>query len=170
MTDPKIHWSQSRSISVRGFMSAIVDYSLDLDARLRPMGEPSYVFVTSDYMNLNSRIGYHFSTVDARICDTVELNYTSFRFAGGSTAIEQRSRRARLLQELLSIVGFETDCRADLVNARLRHRPAEEMEKALFQVGLLMGYVNHLDMALVSDDVMKAYRDAFLVGDYGYKA
>jgi pyruvate,water dikinase len=170
MTDPKIHWSQSRSISVRGFMSAIVDYSFDLDARLRPMGEPSYVFVTSDYMNLNSRIGYHFSTVDARICDTVELNYTSFRFAGGSTAIEQRSRRALLLQELLSIVGFETDCRADLVNARLRHRPAEEMEKALFQVGLLMGYVNHLDMALVSDDVMKAYRDAFLVGDYGYKA
>jgi pyruvate,water dikinase len=169
MTDPRVHWSQSRSISVRGFMSAIVDYSFDLDARLRPMGEPSYVFVTSDYMNLNSRIGYHFSTVDARICDTVELNHTSFRFAGGSTAIEQRSRRARLLQELLSIVGFETDCRADLVNARLRHRPPEEMERALFQVGLLMGYVNHLDMALISDDVMEAYRDAFLVGDYGYK-
>jgi pyruvate,water dikinase len=170
MTDPKVHWRQSRSISMRGFMSAVVDYNFDLDARLRPMGEPSYVFVTSDYMNLNSRIGYHFSTVDARICDTVELNYTSFRFAGGSTGIEQRSRRAHLIQEVLSIVGFETDCRADLVNARLRHRPPDEMEKALFQVGLLMGYANHLDMALVSDDVMKAYRDAFLVGDYEYKA
>jgi pyruvate, water dikinase len=170
MTDRKLHWRQTRPISLRGFMSAVVDYNFDLDARLRPMGEPSYVFVTSDYMNLNSRIGYHFSTIDARVCDTVELNYASFRFAGGSTGIEQRSRRARLLQELLSAVGFETDCRADLVNARIRHRPPEEMDKALFQIGLLMGYANHLDMALVSDEVMKSYRDAFLVGDYEYMA
>jgi len=170
MTDPRLHWRQTRPVSLRGFMSAVVDYSFDLDARLRPMGEPSYVFVTADYMNLNSRIGYHFSTVDARICDTIESNYASFRFVGGSTGIEQRSRRALLIEHLLAARGFETDCRADLVNARIRHRPPEEMDKALFEVGLLMGYVNHLDMALVSEEVTRKYEDAFLTGNYGFKA
>jgi pyruvate,water dikinase len=169
MLDPRIRWRHARPISVRGFMSALVDYNFDLDARLRPMGEPSYAFITSEYLNLNSRIGYHFSTVDARVGDAVESNYASFRFVGGSTGIEQRSRRARLIQRLLDAHGFETDCRADLVNARIRHRPAEEIDEALLLVGLLMGYVNHLDMALVSDSVMKLYEDAFMAGDYGFK-
>jgi pyruvate,water dikinase len=170
MTDPRLHWRQTRPVSLKGFMSAVVDYNFDLDARLRPMGEPSYVFVTADYMNLNSRIGYHFSTVDARVCDTIELNYASFRFVGGSTGIEQRSRRALLIERLLAARGFETDCRADLVNARIRHRPAEVMDRALLEVGLLMGYVNHLDMALVSEEVTRQYEDAFLAGNYEFKA
>ncbi len=169
MTDPRIHWRQPRPVSLRGFLSAVVDYNFDMDARVRPMGEPSYAFVTPEYLNLNSRIGYHFSTVDARICETVESNYASFRFVGGSTGIEQRSRRATLIQRLLAACGFETDCRADLVNARIRHRPAQEMDEALFEVGILMAYVNHLDMALVSDAVMKVYEDAFLAGNYGFK-
>jgi pyruvate,water dikinase len=169
MTDPRLHWNQARPVSIRGFMSAIVDYNFDQDARLRPMGEPSYAFVTSEYMNLNSRIGYHFSTVDARICDTIESNYASFRFVGGSTGLEQRSRRAVLIQRLLAVRGFETDCRVDLVNARIRHRPPAAMDAALFEIGLLMGYANHLDMALTSDHVMQAYIDAFLEGNYGYQ-
>jgi pyruvate,water dikinase len=170
MTDPRLNWKQARPVSLRGFMSAIVDYNFDMDARLRPMGEPSYAFVNSEYLNLNSRIGYHFSTIDARICDTIESNYASFRFVGGSTGIEQRSRRARLIQRLLEARGFETDCRADLINARIRHLPPAEMENALYEIGLVMGYANHLDMALTSDRVMQSYIDAYLAGNYGYKS
>lgn len=170
LTDPRLPWKQTRPISIRGFMSAVVDYNFDLDARLRPMGEPSYAFVTDEYLNLNSRIGYHFSTVDARICENIESNYASFRFVGGATGIERRSRRARMIERVLAARGFETDCRADLVNARIRHHPPGEMDEALFQVGLLIGYVNHLDMALGSDAVMKMYEDAFLSGNYGFES
>jgi pyruvate, water dikinase len=170
MTDPRLNWNQPRPVSLRGFMSAIIDYSFDLDAGLRPMGEPSYAFVTSEYLNLNSRIGYHFSTIDARIGDTIESNYASFRFVGGSTGIDQRGRRARLIQQLLTARGFETDCCADLVNARIRQRPPTEMDDALFEIGLLMGYANHLDMALISDQVMQSYIDAYLEGNYDYKS
>ncbi len=169
MIDPRLNWRYVRPVSLRGFMSSLVDYNFDLDARLRPMGEPSYAFITDEYLNLNSRIGYHFSTVDTRICDKIESNYASFRFVGGSTGIDQRSRRALLIQRLLEARGFETDRRADLINARVRHRPPKEMDEALFNVGLIMGYVNHLDMALVSDGVMKLYEDAFLAGNYGFK-
>lgn len=169
MTDPRLHWRKLRPMSVRGFMSALVNYNLDDDAKMRRLGEPSYAFISAEYLNLNSRIGYHFSTVDARICDTVESNYVSFRFVGGATGIEQRSRRAMLIQRLLAARGFETDRRADLVNARMRHRPAAQMEEAVFHIGLVMGYVNHLDMALASDAVIKAYEEAFLAGNYSFE-
>jgi pyruvate,water dikinase len=136
---------------------------------MRRLGEPSYAFISAEYLNLNSRIGYHFSTVDARICDTVESNYASFRFVGGATGIEQRSRRATLIQRLLAALGFETDRRADLINARIRHRPPPQMEEALAHVGLVMGYVNHLDMALASDAIVTAYEEAFLAGNYSFE-
>ncbi len=169
MTDLRLHWRKLRPVSVRGFMSALVQYNFDDDATMRRLGEPSYAFITGEYLNLNSRIGYHFSTVDARICGTLESNYASFRFVGGATGIEQRSRRAVLIERLLAAHGFETDCRADLVNARLRYRPAAEMEEALRYVGLVMGYVNHLDMTLTSDRVLRAYEEAFLAGKYDFE-
>jgi pyruvate,water dikinase len=169
MTDPRLHWRKRRPISARGLLSALVQYNFDEDATTRPLGEPSYAFITAEYLNLNSRIGYHFSTVDAHICDTLESNYASFRFVGGATGIEQRSRRAALIQRLLAARGFETDCRADLINARLRYRPAAEMEEAVRHVGLVMGYVNHPDMALASDGVVRAYEEAFLAGNYSFE-
>jgi pyruvate,water dikinase len=169
MMDPRLRWRQQRPVSLRGFMSALVNYNFDDDARLRAMGEPSYAFISADYMNLNSRIGYHFSTVDARICDMVESNYASFRFVGGSTGVDQRSRRALLIRRILAARGFETDSVADLVNTRLRRRPPAEMDEAMFLIGLVLGYVNHLDMSLVSDDSIGIYEERFLAGDYGFK-
>jgi pyruvate,water dikinase len=168
MTDPRVHWNRARPVSLPGLMSAMVNYNFDEDARMRHMGEPSYVFVTSDYLNLNSRLGYHFSTVDACVGNVVESNYVSFRFVGGSTGIAQRSRRAILLERLLDRLGFETDRRADLLTARLRHREPEVMDEALRHLGLLTAYVNHLDMSLVSDEAVLDYERAFLAEDYGF--
>ncbi|MBI5533787.1 MAG: hypothetical protein HY898_13790 [Deltaproteobacteria bacterium] len=169
MTDPRLEWNRSRPVSLRGFMSAVVNYNFDQDRRVRDMGEPSYAFITSDYLSLNSRIGYHFSTVDARTSDAVESNHLSFRFVGGATGIDQRSRRATLLQRLLESNGFETDCRADLVNARIRRLPIPELLVKIEFVGLLIAFANHLDMALVSDTALQEFESAFHRGDYGYK-
>lgn len=169
MTDPRVRWRMTRPVSVTGFMSAVLNYNYDQDARVRAMGEPSFVFITADYVNLNSRVGYHFSTVDARVAEPPESNYASFRFVGGSTGVDQRSRRATLIQRILARHGFETDCKADLVNARLRHRSQEEMLRALVLVGLLTGFVNHLDMALTSDHLVDVFEDAFVAGRYGFK-
>jgi pyruvate,water dikinase len=169
MTDPRLRWALDRPVSLEGFMSALVNYNFDQDSRVRSMGEPSYAFVTADYLSLNSRIGYHFSTVDVRLGDEVESNHLSFRFVGGSTGIEQRSRRALLLQRLLDGNGFETDCKADLVNARVRHVSREVLEGKVLLVGLLLGYANHLDMALVSDEALLAFERAFVEGRHDFR-
>jgi pyruvate, water dikinase len=169
MADPRLRWRMTRPVSLSGFLSAVVNYNYDQDVRVRGMGEPSYVFITADYMNLNSRVGYHFSTVDARVGELPESNYASFRFVGGSTGVDQRSRRTTLIQRILARKGFETDCKADLANARLRHRSREEMLQALVLIGLLTGFVNHLDMALTSDRLVTDFEEAFMAGRYGFK-
>ncbi len=169
LTDTRLRWRTTRPVSLRGFMSAVINYNFDQDSRMRSMGEPSYVFISADYLNLNSRVGYHFSTVDARISEAMESNYASFRFVGGATGVEQRSRRAVLIQRLLAANGFETDAKADLINARIRHRPAAQMEEALTLIGLVTGYANHLDMALTSDSLVRVYEEKFLAGEYGFK-
>ncbi|MFH0902983.1 MAG: PEP/pyruvate-binding domain-containing protein, partial [Pseudomonadota bacterium] len=97
MTDPRLGMRAVRKVSVQGFMSSIANFGFDEDARVRGLGEPSYAFVTAEYLSLNSRIGYHFATIDARIDDSIDSNYASFRFVGGSTGVEQRSRRAILI-------------------------------------------------------------------------
>ena len=43
------------------------------------------------------------------------------------------------------------------------------MDEALFLIGLVMGYVNLLDMALVSDSLVDRYASEFLAGNYGFK-
>ena len=169
MTDPRLAWTTVRSMSFRGFLSSVASFGFDEDARVRRLGEPSYAFVARDYLSLNSRIGYHFSTVDTRVGELEESNYLSFRFVGGSTSIEQRSRRAALIERLLKRAGFETDCRLDLVNARVRHLESAKMHERLTLLGLLMEFVNHLDMALTSDAVAAEYEQAFVDGDYGYR-
>lgn len=169
MTDPEVVWRAERPVSLTGLASALVNYNLDHDQRMRNLGEPSFAFITGDYLNLNSRVGYHFTTVDARLCDTAESNYVSLRFVGGSTGVDQRARRATLIRRLLEAYAFETDCRVDLVNARVRHKPPSEMEEALVLIGRLLGYVNHLDMALTSDAVLREYEAAFLAGNFRSK-
>jgi pyruvate,water dikinase len=168
MTDPRLSWNAARPVSRRGFMSSVVSFGFDEDARVRELGEPSYAFITRDYLSLNSRIGYHFATVDARIDDEPGASYLSFRFVGGSTGVEQRSRRATLLEHLLARHGFETDRKVDLVNARIRRLAPAEMEEKLQLVGRLIEFVNHLDMALVADAVALDYEQAFLRGDFAY--
>jgi hypothetical protein len=100
--------------------------------------------------------------------DIAESNYASMRFAGGSTGVDQRSRRAVLIRRLLDTHGFETDCRIDLVNARIRHRSRAELENALIYIGRILAFVNHLDMALTSDASVDAYESAFRAGEYGF--
>ncbi|MBI5478879.1 MAG: hypothetical protein HY906_08490 [Deltaproteobacteria bacterium] len=168
MTDPRLSWNVARPVSRKGFMSSVVSFGFDEDGSVRELGEPSFAFVSREYLSLNSRIGYHFATVDARIDDQPEASYLSFRFVGGSTGVEQRSRRGTLLQRLLGHHGFETDRRVDLVNARIRRLPAAAMEEKLHLVGMLMEFANHLDMALTADSVALDYEQAFLRGDYGF--
>lgn len=122
--------------------------------------------VSRNYVNLCFRFGYHFNIIDAH-CDEVERNnHIYFRFLGGATDMTKRSRRARLISEILTAFDFNVRTRGDLVIARAGNMVQSEMERSLEILGRLVGYTRQLDVRLDSEERVDYYVEAFLMGNY----
>ncbi len=159
MTHRGIKWSGERNINLSGLLSAMTNYMVDEGAEMRGLGAPSYVFISDRYMNFNSRVGYHFATIDALVGAQQESNYINFRFSGGANALDRRSRRAMLIEKILRDAEFVCVRTLDTVTAHLRNRDAGHMQTKLEHLGRLLGFVNRLDIAMVTDgDIDKYYR------------
>jgi pyruvate,water dikinase len=117
--------------------------------------------VNETYMNLHLRLGYHFNLVDARMGDEAAHNQIYFRFVGGVTDITRRSRRARVLAEILSRYNFNATTKGDLIVARLRHLGKEEIRERLQVLGALIGFSRQLDIRLRSDRDIGKFVDEF---------
>ena len=118
--------------------------------------------VGADYVNLNLRLGYHISAVDAGTGTTIENNYIFFRFIGGVTDITQRSRRASLLMSILEQNGFKVQLTGDLVIARAIQLTEAQMSHHLCLIGKLLGFTRQLDVLLKSDGDIDIYFEKFM--------
>jgi pyruvate, water dikinase len=117
--------------------------------------------ISDTYMNLHLRLGYHFNLVDARMEPDPPRNHIYFRFVGGVTDITRRSRRAQLLEKILSQFHFKVDNKGDLVVAKVLHLPREDMEQRLQVLGRLVGFTRQLDIQLRSDEDIPEFVEAF---------
>ncbi|MGC8755700.1 MAG: PEP/pyruvate-binding domain-containing protein [bacterium] len=156
-----IKWSGERNINISGLISAMANYMVDSATSIRGLGAPSYVFITKNYMNFNSRVGYHFATIDAYAGEQKEMNYINFRFSGGANALERRSRRANLIERLLNDAGFISVRTMDIIDSHIRNIEFEAVETKLEYLGRLLGFVNRLDIAMVTDNDVERYYNAF---------
>jgi len=120
--------------------------------------------ITNTYLNLHLRLGYHFNLVDARMDPDPHHNHIYFRFVGGVTDLTRRSRRAKLLADILSKYHFKVDTKGDLVIARILHLPQEEIRRRLLVLGQLIGFTRQLDMQLKSDEDVPVFTEKFLEG------
>ena len=136
---------------------------------VRPLGEKSYLLVAEEYMNLNTRLAYHFSLVDACLSETSNNNYISFRFAGGGATRPRRGLRACLIENVLKHYGFQVDRRGDLVNAWFKRAPARQTGERLDILGRLMATTSQLDMYMTSHEAMTWYTAQFLEGNYTFQ-
>ncbi len=122
--------------------------------------------VSRNYVNLCFRFGYHFNIIDAH-CDEVERNnHIYFRFLGGATDLTKRSRRARLISDILTAFDFNVRTKGDLVIARAGNMVQSEMERSLDILGRLVGFTRQLDVRLDSEERVDYYVEAFLMGNY----
>jgi pyruvate,water dikinase len=117
--------------------------------------------ISDTYMNLHLRLGYHFNLVDARMEPDPPRNHIYFRFVGGVTDLTRRSRRAQLLEKILSQFHFKVDTKGDLVVAKVLHLPREDMEQRLQVLGRLVGFTRQLDIQLRSDEDVPEFVEAF---------
>jgi len=137
------------------------------------MATPKYVgqnlaVLSKEYVNINLRLGYHFNMIVAYISENLNNNYAYFRFLGGVTDISRRSRRAKLLAEILAKNDFRIDIRGDLVIARIKKLDLRMMEEKMKILGLLVAFTRQLDVKMNHEQEITRLKDIFqdLKNDY----
>jgi pyruvate,water dikinase len=130
------------------------------------MATPKYVgqnlaVLSKEYVNINLRLGYHFNMIVAHITENLNDNYAYFRFLGGVTDISRRSRRAKLLAEILVKSDFLVDIRGDLVIARIKKLGLKMMEEKMKILGLLVSFMRQLDVKMNHEQEIERLKNVF---------
>jgi len=169
LSHPEVKWTREMPASVGDLGSILAATFSPRGGIMRPLGQESHLLVADEYMNLNSRLAYHYSLVDACLSDSPGDNYISFRFEGGGAAHKRRSLRACFLEKCLVHYGFRADRRADLVNAWFRKAPADQTAERLDLLGRLLACSSQLDMYMNSREIMNWFADQFILGNYAFR-
>ena len=170
VSHPDVAWTRQMPASLSDLASVMKTSLTSGTGATRALGESSYLLVADEYMNLNSRLAYHFTLVDACVSDVPGNNYIAFRFAGGGAARQRRNLRACFIEACLAHYDFLVDRRGDLVNAWFKKAPAEKTAANLDLLGRLMACTSQLDMYMTSEAAMKWYVQQFLRGNYSFRA
>ena len=169
VTHPGVTWTREIPASISGLASVMATSLTASAGPIRALGEKSYLLVSDEYMNLNSRLAYHFTLVDACVSEAPGNNYIAFRFAGGGAARRRRNLRAAFIETCLSHYGFSVDRRGDLVNAWFKKAPAAATESNLDILGRLMACSCQLDMYMTGNAAVAWYVQQFLDGNYAFQ-
>lgn len=169
VSHPAVTWTREMPASFGDLASVLANSLAPQGGGMRALGDRSYLLVADEYMNLNSRLAYHYSLVDACLGDTPGNNYISFRFEGGGAARNRRHLRACFLERCLLQYGFHADRRGDLINAWYRKAPAAQTAERLDTLGRLLACSSQLDMYMESPEVMRWYVEQFLAGNYAFE-
>jgi pyruvate,water dikinase len=169
MTHPKIDWYRDVGVNWGGFASILAESVLRDPCVQGRMGGPNYAVVSAQYMNLSSRLGYHFTTIDTYCGPAVNDNYITFHFKGGAADIGRRTRRAQLIAGILKRLSFKVEQKGDMIRGVLKKYGARETADQLELIGRLMGSVRLLDMVLSDDRQLDWYVDAFMKENYSFR-
>lgn len=165
MTTPGLQWAGPLSVDFKGFMNIIMANISDSHKAERNVGSRSYALISHNYVNFFSRLGYHFSRLDAFASDEENSNYINFHFRGGAADLTRRTRRAKVIQRILEEKGFIVSRINDNLIARIRKINEESIYKLLTLIGKLIGAVRNTDVTLLTDEHINIFVQAFLEGD-----
>jgi pyruvate,water dikinase len=169
MTHPNVRWVGAVGVDIKGFMNIVAESAMSGPAQEERMGGPNYAAVSKEYLNFNSRLGYHFATVDTYCGLNVNDNYITFSFKGGAADIGRRSRRAMLIAAILKRIGLRTRLKGDMVKGTIAKYVSPVIEEKLDLIGRLLGSVRLLDMVLADDGQIEWYVEEFFKGNYSYE-
>ena len=157
-----VEWPGPRHIDVKGFLGMMAHTASIPEAELEQMGERSYSFISSEYMNFSIRLGYHLSVVEAYTGENINDNYVRFFFKGGGADRERRLRRVRLVSEILRKLDFNVKVIEDVIDAIITKYKESHLKEKLKILGRLTVYTKQLDAIMYDDASTELYMEEFI--------
>jgi hypothetical protein len=163
---PGISWSGPIGVNLKGFMVIMAQSSSRPE---EDFWDKTYLLASKEYMNYNSRLGYHYTSVASYLSEDPLNNHIRFMLKGGAADDLRRARRARFIGLVLERLGFEVDVHKDLIEARLNNTERAVIENRLDLIGRLMGCSRQRDMVMNNESTVTWYAEAFLRGNYAFE-
>jgi pyruvate,water dikinase len=157
-----VQWSGPPPVDTRGFMSIVMGAATDPNLAAAGgtiFGNQNYFMISRDFCNLTSRLGFHFSTVEALVGEQPFENYIRFAFKGGAADYPRRVRRARFVADLLELHHFKVDVKEDSLFARLEGEEKDYMLSRLRILGYITIHTRQLDMIMLNEDDVQYYAE-----------
>ena len=161
-----VRGQEPRPIQLSGLLSVMREQMLAAPNVEERFGERSYAIISDKYLNFSSRVGYHYSVLDAYCGATVNKNYITFSFKGGAADDVRRSRRVRAIAIVLMGLDFSVEVKGDRVDARLQKYESPVIQAKLDLVGRLLIFTRQMDMLMTSEAGVEAVAQNFLQGNY----
>ncbi|OGU42355.1 MAG: hypothetical protein A2X61_03320 [Ignavibacteria bacterium GWB2_35_12] len=165
MTTPGIEWGGPLSIDAKGFLNIMMTNLSDPHKAERDIGSRSYALISDNYLNFFSRLGYHFSRLDALASNEISNNYINFHFRGGAADQVRKERRAKAITGILESLHFTVIHRGDTVISNIRKIHENDIYRLLQEIGRLMGAVRNTDVTMLTDRHVDVFVEGFLNGD-----
>ncbi|MGP8049201.1 MAG: PEP/pyruvate-binding domain-containing protein [Desulfobaccales bacterium] len=156
-----VPWEGPPPVDTRGFMSIVMGAATNRNlgtAGGTIFGNESYFIISRDFCNLTSRLGFHFSTVEALVGEQPYENCLRFTFKGGAADYPRRVRRARFIAEILEKHHFKVDLKEDALFARLEGEAKDYLLSRLRILGYVTIHTRQLDMIMLNEAKVEHYR------------
>jgi len=157
-----VPWGGPPPVDTRGFMSIVMGAATDPNLAAAGgtiFGNQNYFMISKDFCNLTSRLGFHFSTVEALVGEQPFENYIRFAFKGGAADYPRRVRRAKFVAEILEQHHFKVDLKEDSLFARLEGESKDYMLSRLRILGYITIHTRQLDMIMLNEADVQYYAD-----------
>jgi pyruvate,water dikinase len=168
MTHEDLRRPQVRPVEFKGFFSVMSEQMLTNPQAAERFGDRSFAIISDKYLNFSSRVGYHYSVLDAYCGQTINKNYITFSLKGGAADDVRKNRRVRAIAQILRELDFTVEVQGDRVDARFQKYEGPVIEEKLDQLGRLLIFTRQMDMLMNSESSVEGVSRNFLAGNYRY--